>query len=391
MKIDTFIKRNYKTASPFSGIAEVKNQLLEESAIVILEEDQFFGVLTVVDLVRKPHILALDCLTSKSIIEPDHSVESVLLQMNQENTDVLPVFIDNKLNGLIFKNDIITYLSKTNHELLKRIEFQVNKLKDKDLDLKDRIKQYQQELERNIKERTQELLDIIDVKDRILHIIAHELRNPFNVILGFLNLLKRNLHKYEINKIEKIVNNIYYSAKLTYDLLVNLLDWLAAKNKTIPFNPSNIKLSALINEEAENISILAEQKQVKVISKVKEDLFAYADKNMVKTIIRNLITNAIKFSEVGKEVIISGIRKGHFIEMVVKDHGIGLASELMEKIFSEEGCCSEEGTANEAGTGIGLLICKEFVETGGGKIWIESEMGKGSEFKFTLPDKNLNL
>jgi len=197
--------------------------------------------------------------------------------------------------------------------------------------------------------------------------------------------LLENLREYEIDKIEKFLTQIYRSATITFDLLVNLLDWLNAKNRTMPFYPEKTQICLLLNEEILTTQLFAEQKQIKINNLISENIYATVDKNMIKTIFRNLINNGIKFTPNGGIINISATENQDFVEISIKDSGNGLSPEILENLFKIEAIKSLTGTENEKGSGLGLILCKEFVEIEGGKIWVESSIGNGSEFKFTIP------
>lgn len=387
MKISDFVKTDFVSASAFAGVADLKNLLLQHYAVVIMEEEQFFGVLTATDIVRKPHIIAIDCICDKTKIEIDSSLDNALSYMKRDFTDVLPVFEKNKFIGLIFKSDILEYLNDHCHVLQNEIVQHSKKIKKQNSEFKLKIQQQKQELEQITEKRTKELIDLVETKEKFIRIIIHELRSPFNGILGFLALLQKNIRNYDIDKIEKFLTIIYQSASTTFDLLVNLSEWLDSKNDRIPFNPERIGIYQIVTDEMLTTSLLLEQKQIKLKNNIPEDLFAYVDRNMIKTIFRNLIVNATKYTSNNGEIYISAIDNEQFIEITVQDTGIGLSPQHIKKLFELEGMTSLAGTANEKGTGLGLLLCKEFIEIGGGKIWVESSLGQGSEFKFLLPKK----
>jgi len=394
MKIENFIKRDFITASAFAGIADLKTLLLEHSAIVIMEEGQYFGVLTALDIVRKQHILAVDCLCVKTQITICEPINSVLFYMKQDGTEVLPVFDKKTIVGLVFKNDILEYLNEHNKKLQTEVEQYAKNLEQKNNEFKEKIQQQKVELESIIEQRTKELIDLVETRDKYIRIIAHELRSPFNSILGFLGLLQKNLRNYDIDKIEKFLTRIYHSATITFDLLVNLLNWLNAKDNKIPFNPEKTCIYKLLSDEILTTLLSAEQKQININNCVPDNVCAFVDRNMVKTIFRNLINNAIKFTETDGEISIFAKQAEQFVEITVKDSGTGITQGIIEKLFKIEGISSLPGTANEKGSGLGLLLCKEFVEIEGGKIWVESTLGQGSEFKFTLPryiDQNADI
>lgn len=388
MKVEYFVKREYISISPLSGVAEIRNQLLQYSAMVIMEDNQYFGVLTAVDLLKKPHILVLDCICYKTAFEINESISNALFYMKRDNTDVLPVFDNKKFIGLVYKDDINEYLHEHNQELQQEIEQHIKNLEEKKTEFKNIIQQRNEELEKIIEQRTKELIDLVETKEKFISIIVHELRNPFNGILGFLSLLQKNLREYDINTIENYLTQVYRSAKMTFDLLVNLSEWLNAKNKKIPYIPENISIHQLLTEEIFTTSLSAEQKQITINNHVPENIYLHVDKNMVKTIFRNLLQNSIKFTNPNGQITVYANENEEYIEITVKDTGIGLTRELIDKIFKSEKVNSLLGTANETGTGLGLLLCKEFVELEGGKIWVESILGEGSEFKFTLPRIN---
>lgn len=384
MKIDAIVKRDFPVAGAFVGIADLKKEFVKHPAIVIMEDTQFFGVLTASDIARKQHILAIDCLNVKSQVSLNQSLSQVISMMNFENTEVLPVVENSSILGLVFQKDIVEHLYEHNTKLKLEIDYRTDKFNEQTNVLKEKIFQQRIELETIIEQRTKELLDLVETKDKFIRILAHELRNPFNGILGLLKLLQQNIRVYDIEKIEKFLTQIYHSANVTFELLVDLLDWLNLNNKQFPFNPEEVCICQLLNNEIFTANFIADQKRISIKNIVPESVCAFVDRNMVKTIFRNLINNAIKFTVKEGEIIISAIEYDDVIELSVKDSGIGISREIIDRIF-KEGIGATKGTANEIGSGIGLLLCKEFVEIDGGRIWIESSLGEGSIFKFTLP------
>lgn len=386
MKITNFIKKEFLIAGPFTGVSALKSQLLQNIGVVILENEQFFGVLTLKDLINRPHIIAIDCLSIKSALDPESTIYYALQVMKLENTDVLPVLTDNKIYGLVYKNDLIDYLTDNNQKTVLAIDEETKSLKKENKEFKFLIDKQKQELESIVEKRTQQLIELVETREKFLSIIAHELRNPFSSILGFLNLLKDNFKEYDIDTIEKFISHVHHSASATFDLLVNLLDWLNAKNKKVPFDAKILNINKVFIEEIlVSTNFAAEQKNITIEIAIPENINAYVDVNMLKVIFRNLINNAIKFTTTGGKISICANELENFVEIVIKDSGIGLSQQALEKIFKMEGITSTVGTSNEKGTGLGLLLCQEFVEIEGGKIWVESNLGVGSEFKFTLP------
>jgi len=254
--------------------------------------------------------------------------------------------------------------------------------------LKFRLKELEElnaSLENLVEQRTTELTRVVATNTKFLSIIAHDLRSPFSTILGVLELLKVSLEEYSKNEIEEFMDVAYSSAIRTLNLLDNLLLWAISQNKEKSFNPGKINFYDLVVEEFESINFTASQKQIVLNHTIEPNLYINGDLQMVKTILRNLISNAIKYTNTGGEITLIASEFKQFIEITVKDNGIGISPETQRNLFRIDSFHSSDGTNNEHGTGFGLLLCIEFVELHGGNIWIESEQGKGSEFKFTLP------
>jgi two-component system, sensor histidine kinase and response regulator len=222
-------------------------------------------------------------------------------------------------------------------------------------------------------------------KDKLFTIIAHDLRNPFNSILGFSELLSENIRTNDIKKSEEFSTLIYSTAKHTITLLENLLAWAKMQTGQIDFKPENLHLSQIVQEVIEVLNPSAKIKNIRLNYLQLSEITVHADPTMLKTVLRNLISNAIKFTNTGGTVEISAVSKKSQIVVNVSDNGVGMDEETQNKLFILDTTITTNGTANERGSGLGLLLCKEFVEIHQGKIWVESEVGKGSDFKFTLP------
>jgi signal transduction histidine kinase len=240
-------------------------------------------------------------------------------------------------------------------------------------------------LELLVEQRTAKLVEIVSTNAKFLSIIAHDLRSPFSSIIGILELLKMSLKEFNKNEIEEYVNIVYNSANNTLTLLDNLLVWAVSQNKEKNFKPIKINLYELLREEIDNLKTLASQKQITLRHTIKPDLNVTADIQMAKTILRNLISNAIKYTNIKGEIVIDAAEVKQYVEIAIKDNGIGMSKEDQKKLFKIDSFHSTPGTHDEKGTGLGLLLCKEFVELHGGNIRINSETGKGSRITFTLP------
>lgn len=233
--------------------------------------------------------------------------------------------------------------------------------------------------------RSRESNSYFSRSEKYMSIIAHDLKNPFNAILGFLEILKENLHELDRKTVESYVDHIYNSANRAYHLLETLLEWSLLQNQAKFYNPARVQLHELINEEIENVNYLALPKQITIKHTIPSGLVVYGDKQMIKTILRNLLDNAVKFTHQEGEVVVSSERAKGFVEISVKDNGIGISPEMRDRLL--QGCIHQTtpGTNNEKGTGLGLLLCKEFTEMQGGAFDIESTLCQGSTFKFSIP------
>ncbi len=247
------------------------------------------------------------------------------------------------------------------------------------------MKQLNTLLRNLVNQHTTELTEVVATNTRFISIIAHDLRSPFTSILGALELLKEKLDQYHIIDVDYYIDIAFDSANSTLNLLDNLLAWTVTQNKENRFNPVKINLNELITEEIGSINVFSKHKQITLSYSIAPDLNITADIQMVKTIFRNLISNAVKFTDIGGEITVNASEYGQFVEIIVSDTGTGISDDVLKNIFKKNTFHTKAGTNNEKGTGLGLLLCKEFVELHGGSILIESEPEKGSKFKFTLP------
>jgi signal transduction histidine kinase len=222
-------------------------------------------------------------------------------------------------------------------------------------------------------------------KDRFISILGHDLKSPFNNLLGLSEILKEDIRKLEIDEIESIANDINKTARTAYNLLEDILKWARTQQGKIPFNPQNISFADNCMNILEILKPSAKTKNITINYSARDEINIFADIDMLKTVLRNLVSNAIKFTNTGGTISIKAEQTDSNVTVSVLDNGIGIAPDDLNKLFDISLYITTKGTENETGTGLGLLLCKEFVEKHGGKIWVESEAGKGSEFKFSLP------
>jgi len=239
-----------------------------------------------------------------------------------------------------------------------------------------------------LKESEKQLKELNATKDRFFSIIAHDLRSPFNSIVGLCNLLEKQIEEKDYKTLDKYVNIIQDSSKKAMDLLINLLEWSQAQTGRLEFNPEYFELVDLIKQECSLLKDYANQKTITLDFLLPSDMLVYADKEMISSVVRNLVSNAIKFTDTGGNIRIFVENKEREIMVFVEDNGVGINPENMDKLFKLEDNYSTIGTKRESGTGLGLLLCKEFIDMHSGKIWVQSEEGKGSKFFFTIPNQS---
>ncbi|MDQ1267031.1 MAG: two-component system, sensor histidine kinase and response regulator [Bacteroidota bacterium] len=253
--------------------------------------------------------------------------------------------------------------------------------------IEDRAKQIEK-LNIELSDSESKLKELNKNKDKFFSIIAHDLKNPFSGFLNLSDMLVKDLDSLSIDELRELTGSLNISAQNLYKLLENLLQWSRLQRGVSEFNPDNFSLQYIADMNIQLVATNANQKAIVIENAVEDDLYAYCDINMVNTVVRNLLTNACKFTgDGGKIVVGANDYDERFMMMKVCDNGIGMNEETISKLFRIDQHVTTLGTANEGGTGLGLILCKELVEKNGGSIWIESEPGKGSCFYFTLPKK----
>ena len=233
--------------------------------------------------------------------------------------------------------------------------------------------------------KNQELKELNSTKDKLFSIIGHDLGNQFNIILGFLDVLVSDFKKLDQSKVEVHLNHINNSSKQAFNLLENLLTWARMQANLLTFNPEVFEVQAKISESVGLFEGACAKKNIKIEVTQSEKILVCADINMFSTVFRNLVANAIKFTHEKGRISVQIKKLEEFCEISVSDNGVGISEEDIRKIFRVDNKHKTLGTKGEKGTGLGLILCKEFVEKNGGQISIKSEVGKGSEFCFILP------
>lgn len=269
----------------------------------------------------------------------------------------------------------------------------INRVRDKDL-LEEKLAKRNEEIRAQRDEiikqneileiQRKELEELNKTKDKFFSIISHDLRGPFSVILGYTDLLLKQFEKFTKEQTLDFVTQIQNSARKQYKLLENLLQWSRIQIGTMKCEPTELNLKNLNSNVLTLFEPNARNKEINLFSQI-GDVKVLADENMITAVMRNLVSNAIKFTPRGGYVNIYTKNTNKFIEITVQDSGIGISEKKIKNLFNIEVSNSTPGTEEESGTGLGLILCKEFVEKNGGKIWAESQINEGTEMKFTLP------
>ncbi|MFC1784807.1 ATP-binding protein [Candidatus Neomarinimicrobiota bacterium] len=304
------------------------------------------------------------------------------LKTNDVTKDIPVIFMtaltdtDDKVKG--FELGAVDYLTKPlqHEEVLARVNAHMT------------IRELQRQLQEQnalLQHKNTQLLEVNATKNKFLSIIAHDLKNPLNTLLTYSLTLVENFEKLDAEKILKGINTLNRSATRAYNLLIDLLTWTRSHTGKMEKNIEEIDLSQITKENIELLIDRATEKGIRISSEIEEGVIAYSDKNMVSTILRNLLTNAVKFTSKNGTVNISSEIENDNLKITVSDTGIGITEENINKLFRLDTFYRTLGSDNEKGTGLGLILCQELINTLNGEIWAESEIGKGSCFIFTLP------
>lgn len=229
------------------------------------------------------------------------------------------------------------------------------------------------------------LREVNSTKDKFFSIIAHDLKSPLNTIVGFLQLLNDHVDAFTVDELKNFAGSMNKSVKNLLGLLDNLLQWSRSQTGTIEYNPIDINIRELITDNIMLLAGHAQSKGVLLENNIEEQLSIKADINMLNVIFRNLLSNAVKFTRKGGTVNIAAEKKDSYVYITVKDTGVGISPEKLENLFNLGSSYTSSGTALEKGNGLGLLLCKEFVEKNNGNLQVQSQPGKGSVFTVCIP------
>ena len=243
--------------------------------------------------------------------------------------------------------------------------------------------------EEEIKHKNDELRQINAEKDRFFSIIAHDLRSPFNGFLGLTQLMAEELENLTSEEIKDFTLSMRNSAADMFRLLENLLEWARMQQGLITFNREIAQLAPIVDESIAIILEPAKIKGIEIILDISADITVFADRNILQTVIRNIVSNAVKFTPKGGRIRVSAkVTDYNNVEISIKDTGIGMSNKMIDDLFRLDVQTSRKGTEDEPSSGLGLLLCKDFIEKHGGQLWVESQQGSGSTFYFTVPNSN---
>lgn len=278
---------------------------------------------------------------------------------------------------LYHKDRTILHFQTTNSVF---IEHRKKKINGVLTDITDRIL-----MENDLKSSEHKLLEANQSKDRFFSILAHDLKSPFTGILGFSEFLITEIGDLSADEISEFAERINSSAKAILELLNNLLDWSRIQTNRLKFVPDRVEVDTILHHVNSILLPLTYEKEIELILEVEEGLAVNADKDMLETVIRNLISNSIKFTPRNGSIIVTADKVGEFVEFSISDSGVGMSEDTMSKLFKMDEFVTTIGTENEKGTGLGLLLCYEFIKKHGGLLEVESREGEGSTFSFSIP------
>jgi len=290
------------------------------------------------------------------------------LKANPETSDIPVIFLtarsetEDVINGL--KLGAVDYVTKPFHgaELITRVKTHLD-----------------------LKFAREELKKANATKDQFFSIIAHDLRAPFSTLIGFSEFLVEDYANMDDSKKQDIMNDILLISRQSYQLFENLLAWARSQTGSLKFHPEKVALYKLIEENVSFMQNNAKEKEIKLSFRIPENFWVLIDRNMISTVVRNLISNALKFTPRHGHIDISAELANQKCQLTIADNGVGIPKGIQEKLFSVGESISTPGTEKEEGSGLGLILCHEFIKKNHGDIWVQSKPGKGSRFSFSLP------
>jgi signal transduction histidine kinase len=304
-------------------------------------------------------------------------VNPLLQSIDKQSYDALEWFI-NYLELLLLATIILVLFNHFSSAIIKSY----NKLDT----YKNNLEQLVESRTLELKKKNKELKQLNATKDKFFQILGHDIKAPMSQIISIVDVLKNDSQDLPENMRGKLLNKVTESSFQGLKLLDNILEWAMLQTGQLTFKPEKIEINELITGVVKFLHESAREKNITITNNIDQKIEAYADSNMLKTVFRNLISNAIKFTPEDGKISLNAVLHENGYLFSVKDTGIGMDQETINKLFKIEEKVSTRGTYNEQGTGLGLLLCQEFIEKHGSKIWVESTIGHGSSFQFFLPE-----
>lgn len=372
----------------YSFIRERRNIKLAQICVIIVTSMLMVGgaFISAIDqqvtIAINPFIVSSIVISIVLLIKPLHAVVYytisyviffILMKNAQPNPDIL---ISNQVNGITFTgiglcmSFIFWRLHLTRYLQHKLIESQKNEL----------VENYNK-----LKFYSEELKESNTTKDKLISVIAHDLRSPLTSLINVTKLLSDDFEIMSNEEIKDIMTSLNKETELTYETLNNLLLWSKTQRKKLEPVPESTNLYDLTENTSLTVRSLYKQKAITFTNNIDRNIYTLADTSMILSVIKNLVINSIKFSYKGGNISVNSSSSDNNVIISIQDNGVGIKPEVLEKLFKPDSEYTTNGTQNEKGTGLGLQICKEFIELNGGQIWAKSEFGKGSTFFFSLP------
>lgn len=360
---ETLKDKNYKILQALDGKmgCMVAQKFVPDIIITDWEMPELNGIDTIIELKKNPVTKDIPVIMCTGIMTSAENLNAALHAgaVDYIRKPIEPIELIARINSAINLSDSIKKIKQQNEKLLS--------------------------LNTKVLQKNEELLLLNATKDKFFSIIAHDLRNPFNNILGLTELLVSNPTDFEKEKTIKIIKTIYNSSQSAYRLLGNLLEWSMTQTGKTEFAPQCVDIEQLIVNILDVNSASSIAKNIEISYEIDNSVKLCADRNMLITILGNLVTNAIKYTNKNGTVEIKVVNVDGYLKISVIDNGVGIEPRMINKLFRINEKTSTKGTEKESGTGLGLILCKEFVEKHNGKMGVESELGKGSTFWFMLP------
>lgn len=357
MNLTDHLTHNYQVAGPYQHVHEFKNYLLSGDPVVIREDGRFLGILTLHDIVSKPNDLVIDSFYDKPGFQHTDDILPVLLYMYRHNYEFLPALEGREFRGVISRQQL-------------SLSFFGGSEEGSDSSLNDLVLQLKKE---------------ISLKNKFLAIIGHDVRNLFAQVLSSLELLDQRLQSTKEIKVHAALRLARRSAEQVNAAFEGMLLWARLATGQLPFQPQELNLNEQLNKIVSQFQLAGNVKNITIKNCLEIPMQLFADPNMLACILLNLVYNAIKFTPGGGEIWLNAKQDNNSTEIVVVDSGLGMSLQQRDELFS--GGKPTPGTGNELGAGIGLVICKEFVEKHQGRLEFESEPGKGTRVIITFPNE----